>query len=74
MTLHIQKRERENDSLLTLLTLHCSVVPRLFEGDVPQVKDTSHNLQDHGVVLAWDPNDIHSVLEKGRKRKEGLQH
>lgn len=63
--------KREGDCLLTLLTLYSGVVPRLFEGNVPQVKNSSYNLQDHGVVLAWDPDYIHSVLEKGRKRKEG---
>lgn len=67
------QRKREEDCLLTLLTLYSSVVPRLSEGDVPQVKNSSYNLQDHSVVLTRDPNYSHSMLEKGRKRKEGLR-
>lgn len=54
--------------LLTLFTLHSSVVAWFLETDVSQVQDSSHNLKHHGTVLRWDANHLHGMLGKQRKR------
>lgn len=53
--------------LLTLFTLHSSVVARFPETDIPQVKDPGHDLKHHGSVFCWDANHTHGML---REKKE----
>lgn len=65
---HIKHKTRQwsspGVSLLTLFTLHSSVVAHLLESDISQVQDSSHNLKHHGAVLRWDANHIHGMLGK----------
>lgn len=56
-------------SLLTLFTLHSSVVACFLESDISQVQDSGHNLKHHGAVLRWDANHTHGMLGKAKGKK-----
>lgn len=58
-------------TLLTLLTLHGSIVACFPESDVPQVQDSGHDLEHHGAAVRRYTHHTHGMLRA--KGKVGLK-
>lgn len=55
-------------TLLTLLTLHGSIVACFPERDVPQVQYSGHDLQHHGPAIRRYAHHTHGMLGKQREK------